>query len=112
MPHESTVDPEEPMHFKSWGEEKPQIDYDRRRSTYGQIAAMSSRLSHSLSIQTHPDLPLRVTHDHDDDGDPDDDIAACETDGIDEYRSRVQYTPPKRKTEETVNGENAFETGD
>ncbi len=87
MPHESTVDPEEPMHFKSWGDEGSQSDLlDRRRSTYGQISAFTPRFSQSLSIQTHPDLPLRVTHDHDDDGDPDDDISAFETAGNGEFQ--------------------------
>ncbi|CAF4269431.1 unnamed protein product, partial [Rotaria magnacalcarata] len=39
MPHESTVDPEEPLHFTSWGDEKSQMDsLDRRRSTFGQIS--------------------------------------------------------------------------
>ncbi|CAF3127307.1 unnamed protein product [Rotaria socialis] len=106
MPHESTVDPEEPLHFKSWGDEKSQMDsLDRRRSTFGQISTMTPQFSHSLSIQTHPDLPLRVTHDHDDDGDPDDDISLIESNGVLDYRSRITYTPPKRKMEETLNGD-------
>jgi 5'-nucleotidase len=67
MPHESTVDPEEPMHFKSWGDEQTQSDTsDRRQWT------TTNSINHSISMQTHPDLPRHVTHDHDDDGDPDD----------------------------------------
>lgn len=105
MPHESTVDPEEPMHFKSWGDETPYPDVnERRRSTFAQISSMVPRLSHSLSIQTHPDLPLRVTHDHDDDGDPDDDISTLECFGESQFEPLVRYTPPKRKTEEVLNG--------
>jgi 5'-nucleotidase len=102
MPHESTVDPEEPMHFKSWGDERSQPGLlDRRRSTIAQIAAHTLRINDSLSIQTHPDLPLHVTHDHDDDGDPDDDQSGCDPDGDIEGRSRINYTPPKRKVEQT-----------
>jgi hypothetical protein len=98
MPHESTVDPEEPMRFKSWGDETSQSDtFDRRRSTFG--LSGTPRLNHSLSIQTHPDLPLRVTHDHDDDGDPDaDNPPAVEKDLELDIRSRVTYTPPKKNT--------------
>ncbi len=100
MPHESTVDPEEPMHFKSWGDEKSQSDLlDRRRSTIGQFAANAPRMNHSLSIQTHPDLPLHVTHDHDDDGDPDDEPSVFDLDGNIERQSRVTYTPPRRKVD-------------
>ncbi|CAF4679035.1 unnamed protein product, partial [Rotaria sp. Silwood1] len=106
MPHESTVDPEEPMHVKSWGDEKSQMDaHDRRRSTYCPVTAMAPHLSHSLSIQTHPDLPLHVTHDHDDDGDPDDDISLSEAQDVNEYRPRITYTPPKRKVEKSFNGD-------
>ena len=98
MPHESTVDPEEPMHFKSWGDEiSPSELLDRRRSTIAQISTGIPRLNQSLSIQTHPDLPLHVTHDHDDDGDPDDDNSVFDLDGDLERESRVTYTPPKRK---------------
>jgi hypothetical protein len=72
MPHESTVDPEEPMRFKSWGDEQSQSDTsDRRRTPADQTT--TAILNHSVSMQTHPDLPRHVTHDHDDDGDPDDD---------------------------------------
>jgi hypothetical protein len=100
MPHESTVDPEEPMHFKSWGDETSQSDLlERRRSTIGQISTTAPRINHSLSIQTHPDLPLYVTHDHDDDGDPDDETSIVDLDGDIELRPRVTYTPPKKKTE-------------
>jgi len=101
MPHESTVDPEEPMHFKSWGDEPSQSDIlDRRRSTYYQVTTSTPRCNRSLSIQTHPDLPLFVTHDHDDDGDPDDDAdpdddqVLIDPDGEIELRTRVTYTPP------------------
>ena len=76
MPHESTVDPEEPMHFKSWGDEQSQPDAsDRRRTPSDQSTATTTtpNYNHSVSIQTHPDLPRHVTHDHDNDGDPDDD---------------------------------------
>jgi len=104
MPHESTVDPEEPMHFKSWGDETSQLDaFDRRRSTLDHITANTPRLNHTLSMQTHPDLPLHVTHDHDNDGDPDDDSEAFEPNGSVELRSRTTYTPPKRKIEQTFN---------
>jgi len=107
MPHESTVDPEEPMHFKSWGDETSQSDlFDRRRSTIGHISANAARINQSLSIQTHPDLPLFVTHDHDDDGDPDDDDKLVfDPDGEVERQSRITYTPPKRKVEQTLNGD-------
>jgi hypothetical protein len=106
MPHESTVDPEEPMYFKSWGDETSQVDSpDRRRSTYGPTPAVTPGLNHSLSIQTHPDLPLHVTHDHDADGDPDDDVAIIDPDGDIELRSRTTYTPPKRKVDQSANGE-------
>jgi hypothetical protein len=67
MPHESTVDPEEPMHFKSWGDEQTQSDTSDRRPW-----TTTNFINHSISMQTHPDLPRHVTHDHDDDGDPDD----------------------------------------
>ena len=101
MPHESTVDPEEPMHFKSWGDEtSPSELLDRRRSTFTQIAAGNLfRRNNSTSIQTHPDLPLYVTHDHDDDGDPDENEqpSVFDPDGDLEDRSRITYTPPKRK---------------
>jgi hypothetical protein len=71
MPHESTVNPEEPMHFKSWGDEQSQSDTpDRRRTPADQPT--TTTFNHSTPIQTHPDLPRHVTHDHDDDGDPDD----------------------------------------
>ncbi len=106
MPHESTVDPEEPMHFKSWGDETSQPGLlDRRRSTIAQIAAHALRINDSLSIQTHPDLPLHVTHDHDDDGDPDDDQSDVNPDGDIEGRSRITYTPPKKKVEQTSNND-------
>ena len=72
MPHESTVDPEEPMHVKSWGDEQSQTDTsDRRRTPSDQTP--TPNYNHTISIQTHPDLPRHVTHDHDDDGDPDED---------------------------------------
>jgi len=102
MPHESTVDPEEPMHFKSWGDETSQTDiYDRRRSLFTQGSTNTPRFSHSLSIQTHPDLPLHVTHDHDDDGDPDDEnVSAFDQDLEFDFAPRITYTPPKRKTDE------------
>ena len=102
MPHESTVDPEEPMHFKSWGDEGPQADsLERRRSIQGQASNRNARLDHSLSIQTHPDLPLRVTHDHDDDGDPDEDNSSSADQDIQlDLRSRVVYTPPRRKMDQ------------
>ena len=106
MPHESTVDPEEPMHFKSWGEDGSQWDSpDRRRSAIIQTIGITPRLQHSLSIQTHPDLPLHVTHDHDNDGDPDDDEEAptfAALEDIDD-RSRITYTPPKRKVDHSIN---------
>jgi hypothetical protein len=101
MPHESTVDPEEPMHFKSWGDETSESDsVDRRRFSSKSDATKTVRLAHSLSIQTHPDLPLHVTHDHDDDGDPDDDnTSIADRDMESNLYSRVIYTPPKRRTE-------------
>jgi hypothetical protein len=97
MPHESTVDPEEPMHFKSWGDERPQPDTpDRRRTTLDSTTAPG--LNHSISMQTHPDLPLHVTHDHDDDGDPDDDNPPnVNQDSQFDLRPRVTYTPPRKK---------------
>ena len=109
MPHESTVDPEEPMHFKSWGgDETSQSDLlDRRRSTFGQITSSTPRTTQALSIQTHPDLPLHVTHDHDDDGDPDDDddnSSSFNKSADLELRPRITYTPPRKKVEQTVNG--------
>lgn len=100
MPHESTVNPEEPMHFKSWGDEiSPSELLDRRRSTISQITSGIPRRLNSTSIQTHPDLPLHVTHDHDDDGDDDDhdQPSGFDPDGDFEHRSRITYTPPKRK---------------
>lgn len=104
MPHESTVNPEEPMHFKSWGEETSQMDSpDRRRSTIVQAVTATPRLQHSLSIHTHPDLPLRVTHDHDNDGDPDDDDENLSFAPVEEL-SRVIYTPPKKRVDHTING--------
>ncbi|CAF1324224.1 unnamed protein product [Rotaria magnacalcarata] len=107
MPHESTVDPEEPMHFKSWGDEKSQpASSGHHHSTFDQVVTTLPRFNHSISasasIQTHPDLPLHVTHDHDDDGDPDDENQ--DKDGQDlefDLRSRITYTPPKRNTELT-----------
>ena len=108
MPHESTVDPEEPMHFKSWGDENSQTDSpDRRRSIFGPQAGGTPRLNPSLSIQTHPDLPSHVTHDHDNDGDPDeeDETASVDPDGEADQTTRVAYTPPKRKIDEAANGE-------
>ncbi|CAF0854107.1 unnamed protein product [Adineta ricciae] len=105
MPHESTVDPEEPMDFKSWGEDNESLPFDRRRSTFAQSSSSSTpHLAHKLSIQTHPDLPLHVTHDHDDDGDEDEDSAAADPDIDIELRSRITYTPPKRKIEQIANG--------
>jgi len=97
MPHESTVDPEEPMHFKSWGDERSQPDTsDRRRTTLE--STTTAGFNHSVSMQTHPDLPLHVTHDHDDDGDPDDDSPTNVHQDIQlDVRSRVTYTPPKKK---------------
>jgi len=97
MPHESTVDPEEPMHFKSWGDETSQSEaVDRRRTTFDQ--ANIPRFHHSISMQTHPDLPLHVTHDHDDDGDPDDDNSSNVNQSFElDLPSKVTYTPPKRK---------------
>ena len=81
MPHESTVDPEEPMHFKAWGDEIPQSDtYERRHSTNSRTSTTVPCLSHSLSIHTHPILPLHVTHDHDDgDDDPDDVVSTFQS---------------------------------
>jgi len=104
MPHESTVDPEDPMRFKSWGEEYNHTDHlDRRRSTLSQLTTSHApQLNHSLSIQTHPDLPLHVTHDHDNDGDPDDESPnesiSNENDEFD-LRTRITYTPPKRQVQ-------------
>jgi hypothetical protein len=106
MPHESTVNPEDPMHFTSWGDETVQTDTpDRRRSLYGQMPGGTPRLNPLLSIQTHPDLPLHVTHDHDNDGDPDDDeddIVRTESNGNVDARPRIMYTPPKRKVDQTI----------
>lgn len=101
MPHESTVDPEEPMHFKSWGDDKAQVDTPDQTSK-----ANATRLNHSVSvtttIQTHPDLPLHVTHDHDADGDPDDEDQTNSDQNLEfDLRSRVKYTPPKRSIEST-----------
>ncbi|CAF0774343.1 unnamed protein product [Adineta steineri] len=115
MPHESTVDPEEPMHFKSWGDETSESDTsDHRRSIHGQVTASTPRLNHTLPIQTHPDLPLHVTHDHDDDGGDDDDDDENENEDISttdpdidlNLRSRITYTPPKRKVEQISSGDN------
>ena len=104
MPHESTVDPEEPMHFRSWGDETSHSDSsDHRRSIYGQPTATTPRTNRSLSIQTHPDLPLYVTHDHDDD--PDDATPSFDQGEDIEIGSNTTYTPPKRKIQPTSNGE-------
>lgn len=104
MPHESTVDPEEPMDFKSWGDETSEsIPFDRRRSTQAPATSSTPRLNHSMAIQTHPDLPLHVTHDHDDDGD-EEDISVVDPDVDMNLRSRISYTPPKRKAEQLPNG--------
>ena len=108
MPHESTVDPEEPMHFKSWGEENPQTDSpDRRRSIFGPQIGGTPRLNPSLSIHTYPDLPSHVTHDHDNDGDPDEEeeTSVVDTDGDLEQSASVTYTPPTRKIGQAANGE-------
>lgn len=108
MPHESTVDPEEPMHVKSWGDEPSSQNEtpDRRRSTYGQILGATPRLNPSMSIQTHPDLPTHVTHDHDNDGDPDEDeFEPVDLDGDIDIPMRVTYTPPKRKAEQPNSGQ-------
>lgn len=95
MPHESTVNPEEPMHFKSWGEEKP--EFVRNNSATNR----NIRLNHSLSIQTHPDLPKHVTHDHDDDGDPDEDNGSVFDHGFEsELPAQITYIPPKRKPDQ------------
>lgn len=105
MPHESTVDPEEPMHFKSWGEEKSEMNSPAlRRPLIEQATLPTPRFNHSVSafgaIQTHPDLPLHVTHDHDDDGDPDDENEEKTGQDLEfDLRSRVTYTPPKRNSE-------------
>jgi hypothetical protein len=99
MPHESTVDPEEPMHFKSWGDESSQSDItDRRRTAFDPTSPNIPGFNHSISMQTHPDLPLHVTHDHDDDGDPDDDnSSSVDPDLTFDLHSRVTYTPPRKK---------------
>ena len=99
MPHESTVNPEEPMDFKSWGEEKSQSNSkDYRRSNLSQVSIRRANYNHALSIQTHPDLPLHVTHDHDDDGDPDDDNSSVfDNDLESDLAMTVTYTPPKKK---------------
>ena len=97
MPHESTVDPEEPMHFKSWGEEPSSSDpADRRRSTFDQVSANAPRFNHSLSMQISPDLPLHVTHDHDADEDPDDVKGDVDQDLAFDLRSKITYKPPKK----------------
>ena len=103
MPHESTVDPEEPIHFKSWGDEHSETDpVERRRTTSNNSATnRNSRLNHSLSIQTHPDLPLRVTHDHDADGDPDEENGPVFDHNFEsDLPAQITYTPPKRRTEQ------------
>ncbi|CAF1173083.1 unnamed protein product [Adineta steineri] len=99
MPHESTVDPEEPMHFKSWGGDTSQSETsDRRRSTMDQGLSSLPRFNHSLSMQISPDLPLHVTHDHDADGDPDDEKAADLDQDLEfDLRSKITYTPPTKK---------------
>jgi hypothetical protein len=99
MPHESTVDPEEPMHFKSWGDETSQPDTPgTRRPTFDPTSPITPGFNHSISMQTHPDLPKHVTHDHDDDGDPDDDNSTHIDHDLEfDLRSRVTYTPPKKK---------------
>ena len=108
MPHESTVDPEEPIRFKSWGDEASQSDTpDRQRITTDQTLKNTPRLNHAISltttIQTHPGLPLHVTHDHDDDGDPDDDNPLNADQDLEfDLRSRVTYTPPKRNSEAKI----------
>jgi hypothetical protein len=93
MPHESTVDPEEPILFKSWGDETSHLD---RRTPFEPTT--TPRFNHSISIQTHPDLPTHVTHDHDDDGDPDDANSSNTNQNLElDRQTRVTYTPPKRK---------------
>ena len=104
MPHESTVDPEDPMRFNSWGDESSQSDLRGRRKLLSDQTPVTTtpRLnqSMSMSIQTHPDLPLCVTHDHDDDGDPDDETVSHVGQDLEfDLRSRVTYTPPKRNSD-------------
>ena len=99
MPHESTVNPEEPMHFKSWGDETSASSgpLDSRRSATDQVTTSTPRFDRSTSIQTHPDLPLHVTHDHDNDGDLDEDESFTADQDLElDLRSRITYTPPKR----------------
>ncbi|CAF0905507.1 unnamed protein product [Adineta ricciae] len=98
MPHESTVDPEEPMRFQSWGDDPSQHNApDRRRSTFDQNVTPMLRFNHSLSMQVSPDLPLYVTHDHDADEDPDDNKAEWnDQDLVFDLRSKITYTPPKK----------------
>ena len=107
MPHESTVNPEEPMHFQSWGDGTSQLDaLDRRKPAFDSTSVgIGSCFTHSLSVpmQTHPDLPLYVTHDHDDDGDPDDEGGSNNDQDLEfDFRSKITYTPPKRNSD-TIN---------
>lgn len=102
MPHESTVDPEDPMHFKSWGDEGHAIETPLlRRAVEFNHVTPAPIFSRSTSIQTHPDLPLHVTHDHDNDGDPDDEednLFDINQDLEFDLQSKVQYTPPKKQS--------------
>ncbi|CAF3474085.1 unnamed protein product [Rotaria sp. Silwood1] len=107
MPHESTVDPEEPMHFKSWGDENPQSNMPARpRSiiyeTFPNISHLDNSISAVSSIHTHPDLPLHVTHDHDNDSDPDDDSPSNVGQDLDsDLESKVTNTSPRRNVKST-----------
>ncbi|CAF1460957.1 unnamed protein product [Didymodactylos carnosus] len=78
MPHESTVDPEEPMHEVNapWGGTQESIK--DRRST----SIVASDLLKN-TIHTHPDLPTHITHDHDVDSaaGSDDDLDNVASDG-------------------------------
>jgi len=103
MPHESTVDPEDPMHFKSWGDDENhtvETPLLRRTLEFSQ-ATPASLFGRSTSIQTHPDLPLHVTHDHDNDGDADDEengFQGLNQDFEFDLQAKVQYTPPKKQS--------------
>ncbi|CAF0947928.1 unnamed protein product [Didymodactylos carnosus] len=81
MPHESTVDPEEPLNFREtqWGgDNQPDSTADRRRSTlsYAQPHNTDVVLNYNHVLQPYPDLPERITHDHDADdaGENDDNL--------------------------------------
>jgi hypothetical protein len=76
MPHESTVDPEEPMHFKSWGDEQSQSNTtERRRSVFDQPPTPRYDEKPTNSNNNNQDLEF-------------------------DLRSKITYTPPKKQSKQ------------